>query len=153
MAKLLQLTNDFVFKRNFGYKGEEEITRVFLKDLFQTDIKIIELDNNPITEKEKNRAITCKGPSGINLEQSYTKAKRCFDETMTGAMCISTSPDANCGVVRELTVEPKVINSRGFIDCESPSTEMKQNTLFGFSELVNGVGVTMDDSIRKICAA
>ena len=52
MAKLLQLTNDFVFKRNFGYKGEEEITRVFLKDLFQTDIKIIELDNNPITEKE-----------------------------------------------------------------------------------------------------
>jgi len=144
------------YKRHANESNPEKISiakNQIIKEIMTSqvceDVSVI----NPITEKEKNRAITCKGPSGINLEQSYTKAKRCFDETMTGAMCISTSPDANCGVVRELTVEPKVINSRGFIDCESPSTEMKQNTLFGFSELVNGVGVTMDDSIRKICAA
>ena len=39
-------------KKNFGYKGEEETTRVLLKDIFRTEIKIIKLDNNPITEKD-----------------------------------------------------------------------------------------------------
>ena len=50
--KLLSLTNDYVFKRNFGYKGEEEITRVLLKDIMQSNISLVELDNNPITQKD-----------------------------------------------------------------------------------------------------
>lgn len=47
---LLKLTNDYIFKRTFGYKGEEEVTKVFLKDLLE--IKEIELDKNTITEKD-----------------------------------------------------------------------------------------------------
>ena len=54
MAELLKLTNDYVFKSNFGYKGRENTTRVLLKDIFRKDIKIVELDNNTITEKEIN---------------------------------------------------------------------------------------------------
>lgn len=49
---LLKLTNDYIFKRTFGYKGEEEVTKVFLKDLLEMEIKEIELDQNTITEKE-----------------------------------------------------------------------------------------------------
>ena len=52
MEKLLPLTNDYVFKSNFGYKGRENVTRVLLKDIFRKEIDIVELDNNPITEKE-----------------------------------------------------------------------------------------------------
>ncbi len=49
---LLKLTNDYIFKRTFGYKGEEEVTKVFLRDLLKIPIKQIELDQNTITEKE-----------------------------------------------------------------------------------------------------
>ena len=50
--KLLKLTNDYIFKRTFGYKGNEEVTQVFLRDILQTDITEIKLDSTPITEKE-----------------------------------------------------------------------------------------------------
>lgn len=50
--KLLKLTNDYIFKRTFGYEGNEEVTRVFLRDILQTDITEIKLDSTPITEKE-----------------------------------------------------------------------------------------------------
>lgn len=50
--RLLPLTNDYVFKRNFGYKGEEEVTKVLLKDITKSNISFVELDNNPITQKD-----------------------------------------------------------------------------------------------------
>ncbi|MBO5003989.1 MAG: Rpn family recombination-promoting nuclease/putative transposase [Clostridia bacterium] len=49
---LLKLTNDYIFKRTFGYKGEEPVTRIFLRDLLKMEIKEIELDQNTITEKD-----------------------------------------------------------------------------------------------------
>ena len=51
---------------------------------------------NPVLEVDKSRAITAKGPSGINLDQSYTEEKRSFDNSMTGLMSISTSPENSC---------------------------------------------------------
>ena len=52
MAKLLKLTNDYVFKRIFGYSGDEEVTKILLRDILQTEVSNIELDNNTITEKD-----------------------------------------------------------------------------------------------------
>lgn len=52
MAKLLKLTNDYVFKRIFGYSGDEEVTKILLRDILQTEVNHIELDNNTITEKD-----------------------------------------------------------------------------------------------------
>lgn len=52
MLKLLPLTNDYVFKRNFGYKGEEDITRVLLKDILRSEVENVELNNNQITQKD-----------------------------------------------------------------------------------------------------
>ena len=103
---------------------------------------------NPILESEKSRAITCKGPSGINLDQSYTEEKRCFDKSMTGLMAMSTSPDGNCGVVRELTVDPKIVSPRGFIDTNIDINSMSEANLFNTSEMaIPGAGRS-DDSIR-----
>ena len=31
--KLLDIKNDYVFKRTFGYKGDEEVTKVLLQDI------------------------------------------------------------------------------------------------------------------------
>ena len=103
---------------------------------------------NPILESEKSRAITCKGPSGINLDQSYTEEKRCFDKSMTGLMAMSTSPDGNCGIVRELTVDPKIVSPRGFIDTNIDINSMSEANLFNTSEMaIPGAGRS-DDSIR-----
>lgn len=49
---LLKLTNDYIFKRTFGYTGDEEITKIFLRDILKTNITEITLDNATITEKE-----------------------------------------------------------------------------------------------------
>lgn len=46
------LTNDYLFKRTFGYVGQENITRVFLRDLFMKEINNVSLNNSTITEKD-----------------------------------------------------------------------------------------------------
>ena len=51
-TKLLKLTNDYVFKRTFGYSESGEVTRIFLRDILQNNISAIELNNQTITEKE-----------------------------------------------------------------------------------------------------
>ena len=103
---------------------------------------------NPILEADKSRAVTCKGPSGINLEQSYTEEKRCFDKTMTGLLAMATSPDGNCGVVRQLTVDPKIKSPRGFIDTDKPIDGMTEAELFCASDMAIPGAARSDDSIR-----
>lgn len=50
--KKLDLTNDYLFKRTFGYVGQERITKTFLGDLFLEKIDEISLNNSTITEKD-----------------------------------------------------------------------------------------------------
>ncbi|MBR1653741.1 MAG: Rpn family recombination-promoting nuclease/putative transposase [Clostridia bacterium] len=50
--KLLKITNDYIFKRTFGYKESGEVTRVLLRDVLTDDVNAIELNNQTITEKE-----------------------------------------------------------------------------------------------------
>ena len=49
---LLKLTNDYIFKRTFGYAGDEPVTSIFLRDIFQTKVSNVKLDNTTITEKK-----------------------------------------------------------------------------------------------------
>ena len=52
IAKLLNPKLDYVFKRIFGSNGSEEITKDFLRAVTKENITKIELDCNPITEKD-----------------------------------------------------------------------------------------------------
>lgn len=52
IAKLLNPKLDYVFKRIFGSNGSEEITKDFLRAVTKENITEIELDCNPITEKD-----------------------------------------------------------------------------------------------------
>ena len=45
-------TNDYVFKRIFGCKGNEIITKGLLNAILDEEVKEIDLDKNPITEKD-----------------------------------------------------------------------------------------------------
>lgn len=144
------------YKRHAKEKNPDKISipkNQVIKDILTSNIIEEVSIINPVTEKEKQNNITCKGPSGINLIRAYTQEKRSYHDSMTGAIAVSTSPDANCGLMRHLTVEPKVVNARGFFDCKEPPKDMNATRLFSYSELVNGVGVTMDDSIRTAMAS
>ena len=49
---LLDIKNDYVFKRVFGHVGNEDITIDLLKSITKETITDIELDANPISEKD-----------------------------------------------------------------------------------------------------
>lgn len=104
---------------------------------------------NPIVELEKSRAITPKGPSGLNVTRAYTESKRSFDKSMMGIMAISTSPDANCGVVRSLALEPNIKNARGYIDIKDDSIQdLKDVNMFSPAEMLTPIGAAKDDANR-----
>ena len=48
--KLLKVTNDYVFRRIFGQKGNEDITRGFLKAVTKVEYNNIDLEDTPILE-------------------------------------------------------------------------------------------------------
>ena len=50
--ELLNPKNDYVFKRIFGFKGNENITKQMLTTILKIQIDTIELDQNPILEKD-----------------------------------------------------------------------------------------------------
>lgn len=50
--ELLNIKTDYVFKRVFGYIGNEEITKDFLSCILRQKISYIELEKNPILEKD-----------------------------------------------------------------------------------------------------
>lgn len=106
---------------------------------------------NPVVDAYKTSLVSCKGFRGLNLDDSYDEEKRSYDPSMMGIMAISTSPDSNCGINRELTWEPSITNARGYVEIK-PEDELKDVNLFSVSELVTSLGVTRDDSIRTSMA-
>jgi len=109
---------------------------------------------NPVLELEKNRAVTYKGDRGINLEKAMTISKRGYDESMLGILGISTSTDANVGIVRQLTLEPNITSTRGYIQTTGLKNVDKLNSanLLTPAELLTPLGVQHDDPTRTSMA-
>lgn len=105
---------------------------------------------NPVLELERTRTVTSKGWRGVNLEDSYTVAKRTYDPTMTGIIGLSSSPDGSVGVAKTLTVEPKLNSVRGYTDISSKNeiNKLKDVNLFSPGELTIPLGATRDDPTR-----
>jgi len=108
---------------------------------------------NPMIELHEEETITKKGYGGVNQEKAYSEAKRSFDPSMTGKMAMSTPNSANVGIVRQLTIDPKVSSVRGYTIADDP-TEADYNDLqlASFSELLTPGTVTHDDAIRTAIA-
>ena len=105
---------------------------------------------NPVLELEKARAVTFKGIRGIQMDRALTLNRRAYDESMLGVVGISTSPDANVGVVRELTLEPNITSTRGYMDVKNKAgvEDLNSANLFTAAELLTPIGVTHDDPDR-----
>lgn len=104
---------------------------------------------NPFLELEETHGISSKGFRGINLKEAWGVPKRCYDKSMTGIIAPTSSPDANCGVNRSLSMEPNIKSVRGYCDIKDDKLdEVKDVNLFSPAELLIPMGVMHDDSTR-----
>jgi hypothetical protein len=91
---------------------------------------------NPSLEIEKIGAATYKGLSGINMDMAYTKDIRAYDPSMKGILAMSSPDSDKVGVVRQLTYDPAIKNTRGFLDTD-PNTKNNSTSLYGPAELLS----------------
>ena len=106
---------------------------------------------NPISEQQKLRCCLRKGPSGCNLAQAYNETQRSYHPAMVGLFTLASTPDANVGVNRFLTMEPPITDPRGFIDnkaLQGKVNEYNDVNLFGVAESLTPGCTTGDDSPR-----
>ena len=68
---------------------------------------------------------------------------------MEGIVAISSSPDANVGKVRTLTMEPNLSNLRGYVDIKNDKLdELKDTNIFSIAEMLTPMGAAGDDPAR-----
>ena len=81
--ELLKVTNDYVFKRIFGQKGNEDITRGFLKAVTKVEYNNIDLEDTPILERAliENKMgildvkVVANKENNIDIEMQVTKSE------------------------------------------------------------------------------
>lgn len=130
--KKLQVPRDIVIKKLLDLKTVEDVSTL-----------------NPVLELDRCNTITAKGWRGVNLDDSYTLSKRAYDKSMTGIICMNTSPDGSTGVTKVLTADPKVKSLRGY--CEDNSDDMsklKDTNMFSYAELLIPTAGAHDDPTR-----
>lgn len=105
---------------------------------------------NPVVEVKRTHTISTKGYKGSNSEFSYDEQKRSYDPSAVGKIAITTSPDKNVGVTRELVIEPTIKNARGYrADDADDITNLKDINLFSPSEILTPGTIRSDDPIRS----
>lgn len=137
------------FKNSGGKKKLTLPQDAVIKELLKLKTVTSYSSLNPFLELEETHGVSTKGFRGINLDDSYTVPKRCYDQSMVGVIAPTSSPDGNCGVNRSLTMEPNINSVRGYTDIkDNKLNEVKDVNLFSPAELLIPLGVTTDDSTR-----
>ena len=105
---------------------------------------------NPVVEVTQTHAISTKGYRGANEEMAYKdEAKRSYDPSAIGKLAISTSPDKNVGVTRNLVVEPTISNARGYREPVENIDDLEDVNVFSPTEMLTPGTVKHDDPIRS----
>lgn len=107
---------------------------------------------NPVIEVYKTHTISTKGYKGSNSEHSYDEEKRTYDPSSIGKLAMSTSPDANVGITKSLTVEPTITNARGYREPVEDNDTLKDVNIFSPVEMLTPGTERGDDPIRTAIA-
>ena len=134
-----------------------------IKALLSTSLVNDDLTLNPYYTLESERGVTIKASvstppgkptitlTGTNRVDGYGMNKRAFDPTMTGVFGITTSADANVGIQRQLTLEPSITSTNGYVECVRNKEDIEALTnanLLTPTELTTPT-VLYDDPIRS----
>lgn len=109
---------------------------------------------NPVLEAASLHKVTYKGESGTNEEHAFKLNVRAYNETMLGVFGITTSNDGQVGVNRQLTLEPNITSTRGYIDVAGQNNveDLNSANLLTPTELLTPLGVQHDDPARTAMA-
>lgn len=105
---------------------------------------------NPLLEIAKLHEVTYKGENGTNEEHAFKLNVRAYNETMLGVLGVTTSPDSGVGIKRQLSLEPNITSTRGYIDIAGKEhvEELNSAQLMAPSELLTPLGMQHDDPTR-----
>ena len=147
---LYQVLNDqyTTFKKRSGKKITMSIPiDSVMSKVYSTEI----LENydclNPVAEIRNMGLTTFKGPGGTKMEQAFTTKKRAYDPSYFGTFGISTPDNANAGIVKELTLNPKISNTLGFIEPQDKNN-FSLNDIGTIAEALTPFVNTKDDPSR-----
>jgi len=109
---------------------------------------------NPVLEISRLHSVSYKGESGTNEEHAMTLDVRAYNESMLGTVGITTSPDSGVGIKRQLSMEPNITSTRGYIDVvgKDKVEELNGSNLLTPAELLTPLGVQHDDPTRTAMA-
>lgn len=108
-----------------------------IKALLSTSLVNDDLIINPYYTVESDHGVTIKASvstppnkptitlTGTNRVDGYGMNKRGYDQTMAGVFGITTSADANVGIQRQLTLEPNITSTKGYVECPSSVEDIK----------------------------
>ena len=109
---------------------------------------------NPVLEAASLHKVTYKGEAGTNEEHAFKLNVRAYNDTMLGVLGITTSNDAQVGINRQLTLEPNITSTRGYIDVAGRDNieDLNSANLLTPTELLTPLGVQHDDPARTAMA-
>ena len=135
--------------------NQQDVIKAIMKSTLVEDASV----SNPVKNLVKTHMCTVKAYTdapgisltGMNKVDGLTMAKRAYHPSMVGVMGLTTSADADCGVKRDLTVEPKITSTRGYIETTDTSDydNLNPENLFTFPELLTPPGVRHDSPERS----
>lgn len=111
---------------------------------------------SPMIDANKEHFASLQGLSGMNQERAYKPEKRAYHDSMLGVVGLTTATDRSCGKIRQLALEPKILNTAGSFDvCDSKEDVEKLSNvnLSTPMELFTPLGLTHDDPTRTAMAS
>ena len=105
---------------------------------------------NPVFELSSLRKVSYKGEVGTNVDDVFNLKVRGYNESMLGVAAITSANDGGVGINRQLSLEPNITSTRGYIDVagEKNVEDLNAANLLSPSELLTPLGMQHDDPAR-----
>jgi hypothetical protein len=113
-------------------------------------------DLNPLYTIDLMRSTTFKGPAGMNEDRSFNLSKRSFHPSMAGVISQASPISGAIGIARTLTVDAKIVSSRGYIDVTDKKEDLNKLStpnLVSGAEAALPFSVTSDEPERVAMAS
>lgn len=142
-----RLTADNPHPAKFGTKKDAVLIEILTNQVTQ-DFSLL----SPLQCIETMRAVTYKGPGGLNQDRAFSLSKRSFHSTMLGIISQASPISGSIGVTRTLTVDANVTSARGYMKTTTDVEEIRKlpsTKLLSGSEAISPFSASSDEPERE----
>lgn len=111
---------------------------------------------SPMIDANKEHFASLQGLSGMNQERAYKPDKRAYHDSMRGVVGLTTATDGNAGKIRQLVLEPRILNTSGSFEVCETDEDIKKLSNVNMAtpmELFTPLGLAHDDPVRTAMAS